>query len=406
MVQYEHIGTDPTPGDHVVTGSLADGLTGGHETLERVKFLLESVNEGEWFGETAIAFRSMLHDDFRPKVVDAEGAFRKAASALETWATHLAAFRRDADSLDRRLCEAKAARDAAQVAYHNVPDGSRPPDDATEAEQQQYEQNERERGSARETLEGAEQGVASIWEEIHQLVRDYDAASKALLDEFDTAAAMAPDDPAWYERAIDWVGDRFEDLGDWVSDIGDMILEWAAENAGLLNLISNILNVVALVTGILALLPIPGVQVLGLISLAATAGSTLATYLSAAGQAGSWEGGFTPSVVVGIVATALGVGALGATFKATAAAATTAGRAAPTFGQFVMGQGHQIPGFFSLAAKGGSIESAAELGWRSVDVMFDQGMWFGTTPMGLGMMGWDTKNDTNGTFDNQKGVTQ
>ncbi|GAB2498543.1 hypothetical protein GCM10027063_42620 [Promicromonospora xylanilytica] len=406
MVQYEHIGTDPTPGDHVVTGSLADGLTGGHETLERVKFLLESVNEGEWFGETAIAFRSMLADDFRPKVADAEGAFRKAASALETWATHLESFRRDADSLDRRLGEAMAARDAAQAAYHNIPDGSRPPDDATEAEQQRYEQNERDRGNARETLEGAEQGVAGIWEEIHQLVREYDAASKTLLDEFDTAAAMAPDDPAWYERAIDWVGDRFEDLGDWVADIGDMILEWAAENAGLLNLISNILNVVALVTGILALLPIPGVQVLGLISLAATAGSTLASYLSAAGQAGSWADGFTPSVVVGIIATALGVGALGATFKATAAAATTAGRAAPTFGQFILGQGHQIPGFFSLAAKGGSIESVAELGWRSVDLMFDQGMWFGTTPIGLGMMGWDTKNDKNGTYDNQKGVTQ
>lgn len=406
MVQYEHIGADPTPGDHVVTGHLADGLTGGHETLERVKFLLESVNEGEWHGDTAIAFRSMLHDDFRPKVSDAEGAFRKAATALESWATHLQTFRNDANSLDRRLGEAKAAQQNAQSAYHNVPDGPRPPDDATDAEQQQYEDNERDRGQARENLEGAQQVVDGIWREIEQLVRDYDAASKTLLGEFDTAAAMAPDDPAWYEKAIDWVGDKFEDLGDWVADIGDLILEWAAENAGLLNLISNILNVVALVTGILALLPIPGVQVLGLISLAATAGSTLATYLSAAGQAGSWKGGFTPSVVVGILATALGVGALGATFKATASAATAAGKAAPTFGQFVLGQGHQIPGIFTLAAKGGTIESTAELGWRSVDVMFDQGMWFGTTPIGLGMMGWDTANDTNGTYDNQKGVTR
>jgi hypothetical protein len=406
MVHYEHIGSDPTPGDHAVTGNLADGLTGGHETLERVKFLLESVNEGEWFGETAIAFRAMLHDDFRPKVADAEGAFRKASSALETWATKLESFRRDADSLDRRLGEAKAAQQAAQAAYYNVPGGPPPPDDATEAEHQRYEENERNRGQARERLESAEQSVNGIWTEIEALVREYDAASAALLSEFDTAAAMAPDDPAWYERAIDWVGDRFEDLGDWAADLGDMILEWAAENAGLLNLISNILNVVALVTGILALLPIPGVQVLGLISLAATAGSTLASYLSAAGQAGSWKGGFTPSVVVGILATALGVGALSATFKATAAAATTAGRTAPTFGQFVLGQGHQIPGMFTLAAKGGTIESTAELGWRAVDVMFDQGMWFGTTPIGLGMMGWDTKNDKNGTYDNQKGVTR
>lgn len=406
MVQYEHIGSDPTPGDHVVTGSLADGLTSGHETLERVKFLLESVNDGEWFGETAIAFRSMLHDDFRPKVVDAEGAFQKAASALETWATKLASFRRDADTLDRRLGEAKAARDAAQSAYYNLPDSPRPPDDATDAEQRQYEDNERDRGQARETLDAAEQSVDGIWREIEELVREYDGASRNLLDEFDTAAAMAPDDPAWYEKAIDWVGDKFEDLGDLVADLGDMILEWAAENAGLLNLISNILNVVALVTGILALLPIPGVQVLGLISLAATAGSTLASYLSAAGQAGSWKGGFTPSVIVGIVATALGVGALGATFKATTAAATTAGRAAPTFGQFVLGRGHQIPGIFTLASKGGTIESTAELGWRAVDVMFDQGMWFGTTPIGLSMMGWDTKNDKNGTYDNQKGVTR
>lgn len=406
MVQYEHIGYDPAPGDHTLTGSLATGLTGGHETLERVTFLLESVNEGEWFGETAIAFRSMLHDDFRPKVSEAEGAFRKAAGALETWATKLSTFRTDANDLDRRLGEAKAARDAAERRYHGFEDLPRPDDDATDAEHQRYEQNARERGQAREALDSAQQHVDGVWREIEQLVRSYDAASRTLLDEFDTAAAMAPDDPSWWDKAVDWVGDRFEDLGDWVSDIGDMILEWAAENAGLLNLISNILNVVALVTGILALLPIPGAQVLGLVSLAATAGSTLASYLSAAGQAGSWKGGFTPSVVVGIVATALGVGALGATFKATAAAATTAGKAAPTFGQFLLGQGHQIPGFFSLAAKGGTIDSVAEMGWRSLDIMLDQGQWFGTTPIGLGMMGWDTENDTNGTFDNQKGVTR
>src|SRR5690606_4917568 len=205
MVQYEHIGYDPAPGDHTVTGSLATGLTGGHETLERVTFLLASVNECEWFGEPAIAFRSMLHDDFRPKVSEAEGAFRKAAGALETWATKLSTFRTDANDLDRRLGEAKAARDAAERRYHGSEDLPRPDDDATDAEHQRYEQNARERGQAREALDSAQQHVDGVWREIEQLVRSYDAASRTLLDEFDTAAAMAPDDPSWWDKAVDWV---------------------------------------------------------------------------------------------------------------------------------------------------------------------------------------------------------
>ncbi|MCA5891733.1 hypothetical protein LEP48_14600 [Isoptericola sp. NEAU-Y5] len=387
MVHYEHIGYDPAPGDHVVTGSLANGLTGGHETLERVKFLLGSVDEGEWVGEVAVAFRSMLHDDFEPKVIEAEEAFRTAASALETWATKLESYRDRANTLNHELGEAKAALSSAESNLYGMPEGRRPEEDAPQHEWDQYQDDERARGVAEEARADAQGVVDGVWTRIETLVEQYGAASRALLGKFETAAAMAPDDPSWWDRAVDWVGDRFEDIGDAFADLGDMILEWAAENAGLLDLISDIMGVVSLVAGIISLLPIPGAQVFALVSVLASGIGTLAAYLSAAGQAGSFSGGFTPGVIMGMVATALGAGGLTATFRAVAASATAAGRTAPTFLQFMnpaskVGQAatSAFPGFFTLAAKGGSIDSVAELGWRTADIMFDQGIFLVAEP--------------------------
>lgn len=400
MVQYEHIGHDPAPGDHRVTGVLSTGLTGGHETLERVKFLLGSVDEGEWVGEAAVAFRSMLHDDFEPKVVEAEEAFRVAAGALATWADDLERFRDEADSLDRRLGEAKGVLSAAQSSYHGLPDLPRPDDDAPQDRWDTYRDNQRSRGQAHDDMVDAQAAVDRIWEEIRQLAESYDGAAARLLDRFETAAAMAPDDPSWWDRAVDWVGDRWEDIGDFVNDIGDYILEWAAEHAGFLNTLSNWLSIGSMILGFASLIPGPWSPALAALSVALGAASTLAGYLSAAGQAGSWSEGFTPGVVAGMVGTALGLGALGATFRATAAAATTACRTAPTFAQFMnpfsstgRAAAEVLPGFFTLAAKGGTIESVTELGWRSVDIMFDQGTWLGTNPIGVLNMGWDVERD-------------
>jgi hypothetical protein len=387
MVHYEHIGYDPAPGDHDVTGSLATGLSSGHDTLARVKFLLGSVDEGEWVGETAIAFRSMLHDGFEPKVVEAEAAFRKAATALETWAGHLESYRGRADTLNRELGEAKAALSSAESNLYSMPEGRRPEDDAPQHEWDDYQDDERARGTAQGAVDDAQAVVDGVWSRITTLVEEYGAASRTLLADFDTAAAMAPDDPSWFDQAVDALGDFGEWVGDAFADLGDMILEWAAENAGLLDLVSDIMGVVALVAGIVSLLPIPGAQVFALVSVAASGVGTLAAYLSAAGQAGSFAGGFTPGVIMGMVGTALGVGGLTATFKAVTASASAAGRVVPTFGQFMnpassVGRAATgaFPGFFTMAARGGSIDSVAELGWRSADIMFDQGIFLVAEP--------------------------
>jgi len=405
MAHYAHIGYDPTPGDHVVTRHLADGLNGGHETLERVRFLLGSVDEGEWVGEAAIAFRSMMHDDFEPKVAEAQDAFQVAAGALDTWATKLGAYREQADTLDRELGEATQARDAAERTYHSRPEGRRPEDDAPEHEWDEYRGDERARDQAHEDLVTAQGVVDGIWERIHDLVQRYQSASSTLVDKFGTAAAMAPDDPHWWEKAVDWMGDRWEDVTDAVAAIGDYILEWSAEHAGFLNALSNVLSIGSMILGFASLIPGPWSPALAALSVAFGAGSTLAGYLSAAGQAGSWSGGFTPGVIAGMVGTALGVGALGATFRATASAATTAGRVAPTFAQFMnpasatgRAAAETLPGFFTLAAKGGEIGSVAELGWRSVDLAFDQATWFVTNPIGVLTMGWSVDNDGDGAL--------
>ncbi|AEG42918.1 hypothetical protein [Isoptericola variabilis] len=400
MAHYEHIGYDPVPGDHTVTSSLSAGLTGGHETLERVKFLLGSVDEGEWVGEAAIAFRSMLHDDFEPKVTEAEEAFRVAAGALDTWAGDLHTFRDEADRLDRELGTARAVLADAERSWYGMPDVARPDDDAPQQQWDAYEDHERARARAQENLADAQAAVDAVWVSIRELASRYDGAARRLLDRFDTAAAMAPDDPSWWDRAVDWMGDRWEDVTDLVADIGDYILEWAAEHAGFLNTLSNWLSIGSMILGFASLIPGPWSPALAALSVALGAASTLAGYLSAAGQAGSWSEGFTPGVVAGMVGTALGIGALGATFRATAAAATTAGRTAPTFAQFMnplsptgRAAAEVLPGFFTLAARGGSIDSVAEFGWRSVDVMFDQGTWFGTNPIGVLNMGWDVERD-------------
>ncbi|WP_166844462.1 putative T7SS-secreted protein [Isoptericola sp. BMS4] len=402
MVHYEHIGYDPAPGNHEVTGGLAAGLTSGHETLERVRFLLGSVDEGEWVGETAIAFRSMLHDGFEPKVIEAEDAFRRAADALETWAGDLRTFRDRADALNRELGEAKEALGAAESNYYGMPEAPRPQDDAPAHAWDDYQEGERARLVAQESMDDAQGVVNGVWDQIRLLVEEYGAASRALLGAFETAAAMAPDDPSLFERAVDWVGDELEDVGDLFAEVGDLLLEWAAENAGFLNELSNWLSLGSMVFGFASLIPGPWSPFLAGLSVGLGVASTLSGFLAAAGEGGSWSAGFTPGVIAGAIGTALGAGAVFATFRAVSASATAAGRVAPTFGQFMNPLSEAgrtataaFPGFFSMAARGTAIETTAELGWRALDVTFDQATWFVTNPIGVFNMAWDVEGSPN-----------
>ncbi|GAA4712324.1 hypothetical protein APR04_004380 [Promicromonospora umidemergens] len=414
MAHYEHIGYDPTPGEHEVVGGMSDDLTAGHETIRRIHFLLSNINEGEWAGSVAMAFRSTMSDDFAPKVSEVEKAFEQAATALATWAGKLSHFRTDADGLNHRLGVAKAELEAARSSYYGAEDPTRPGDDATEAEQDEYQADQRSRQQTAENMSSAQGVVDGIWSEIEVLVGSYATAAQALLSAFETAAALAPDDPSWWDKAVDWAGDQVDAIKDGFAAIGDIILEWAAEHAGLLNSLSNILSIGSMIAGFASLIPGPWSPFLAGLSVGLGAASTLAGFLSAAGQGGSWSAGLTPGVIVGAIGTALGAGAVFATFRGVASAATAAGRVAPTFGQFMNPMSRvgtsavaAFPGFFSMAARGGTIATTAELGWRALDVTIDQATWIVTNPLGVMNMGWSVERDGDGallanTLENQE----
>ncbi|MFD2027407.1 hypothetical protein [Promicromonospora aerolata] len=60
-----------------------------------------------------------------------------------------------------------------------------------------------------------------------------------------------------------------------------------------------------------------------------------------------------------------------------------------------------------MAARGGSIATTAELGWRALDVTIDQATWIVTNPLGAMNMGWNVKRDGDGallanTLENQE----
>lgn len=346
--QYSYLGADPAPGDSAQVASLATQMTTAATSLANVLTVLEASAEGEWKGETAIAFRAMMRDDFTPKVQTAKTSFSGAGTALDSWATSLSGFRTRADELDTRLMNAQNTLETRQQRVSTLQNSSEPAED-----------HDTLLDTAEDRVTSAQAAVQSVWDDVAALVEDYRSAAEEVTSQLNTSSAYAPNEPGWFDSVIDGIKGMAEFVANTIKDAADWALEWAAEHAEFLKALGDVFSVLSAICGLLSFIPIlaPFTGPLA-VGLALAAAGT--QYLAAAGKAGSWTEGFkNPDMWFSLAGAAMGAGAIFSTYRAATAAGTTA---------------RNMPGLFGLmrSSNVGYSMKGSEMAWRSADVLLDQ----------------------------------
>ncbi|AWW39314.1 MULTISPECIES: putative T7SS-secreted protein [Streptomyces] len=196
---YPHLGFNPVPGDTETVRTLHKKLSGCAKVLSDTHGLVTKLLDGSyWKGDAAVAFREQLDDGPLPtNLKNAAHSLRKAAKQLNHWEGELDEFQRRAKKLEE---EARDAQDAVDRAEGRA---SKPDDaDAAEAVEEAEAELERIRGRARRLAEEHE-GRAR-----HRAAKIRDATEK-----------LAPQEPGWFDEALDWLWENLPDILSFVAGV-------------------------------------------------------------------------------------------------------------------------------------------------------------------------------------------
>ncbi len=288
-VPYPNLGFDPCPGDLPGYQALAAYAARSATTLGDAVRTLSSAGSQDWRGQAADAFRTHLDTDMIPLVRKATESVATAAAALRGWAVTLASLQDEAGALDRQAAPwreqiAATLRAAGLPAATSVT----PPYPASVTPAQGLR------------LQDASTALAAIIAKADDLHTQYLAAVQRAGSQLQEASNMAPQPPGlfaslWHDAVSGWDG-LVRDASEFVHD------------KALLEFISGVANVVAVVAGLLALVP-----PLSAIFLPVAIGAAVVATLSDAALAGFDHGSW---VAVGLDAAATVAG--GGWFKAAA----------------------------------------------------------------------------------------
>lgn len=338
---FPALGFDPSPGDTYAVGQIVTSLKNVHDAMTEIADVLHGVDDGDWRGDAAIAFRDLLDDDVRPKVDKTVTAFDGAHHAISTWSNALSGYQERARYYEQKAAEAQADADSARARLDHLPDAPPPgaPAPETPAERDRLddaaEDRQRAVGDQQDALAEVERyrGYARRMHD-DEYLPDARTAAARLGDAID----IAPSEPGWFSRAMDSLGDFFDAIGDVIADLGDIIVDALHSLAPLLQAIGDIAGLLAGVLGVLSL--IPGLQFLALPALV-LAGVALVTHYGArVGETGSFTEPFTePQFWLDVASVALGAGglAIGAKMSKLAVAARGSAATPPTFFKLVQG---------------------------------------------------------------------
>lgn len=339
---YPTLGFDPAPGDVDAVSSISGTLRNVYDAMNEISNVLHGADDGEWRGDASRAFRDLLDDDVRPKVDKAVGAFDLAYHALSTWSTSLDGYQTRAANYEKWAKEAQDEADAAQAALGDLPPKPAPgaPAPTDKADRDKQEDDEASRTSHSKALSAANEAVEKYRGYARTMLHDeYEPEGKVHADKLKDAIDIAPEEPGWFSKAIDSIGDFVDFLGDALADLGDLIIEGLQYLAPLLQAIGDIAGLLSGILGLLSLIPFLA-PFCGPAALA-LAGVALAThFLARVGETGSFLKPFTEvQFYLDAASVVLGVGglAIGAKMSKLAIAARGTGATAPTFFKLVQG---------------------------------------------------------------------
>ncbi len=274
---FPALGFDPAPGDPGAVRGLARTITLLAGEVGAAAGTLSGAGSDDWTGLHADAFRAHLHQDVVPLVRTAATSFGRAAAALGTWGRLLEGFAAEAMILER---QARAAQQDAQAAAASLAAFTAAHGPASPAGPLLTPAQLRQQASLQDAASRAGSGVAAIRRQAQELNTRYLAAATRVAGELTLAGDMAP-------RAPGLLASLRHDIAAGWDDARDAAGDWVRDHAALLQFISGVLNLVATVSALLALIP-PLSFIFGFIAIAAAGAATLDDTLTAMFAHGSW----------------------------------------------------------------------------------------------------------------------
>ncbi|MFE2536214.1 putative T7SS-secreted protein [Streptomyces sp. NPDC059371] len=215
---YPHLGFNPVPGSTETVSGLRKKLTECAKVLEETHGLVTRLMDGSyWKGDAAVAFREQLDGGPLPlNLKNAAHSIRKAAGQLDRWEGELDDFQRRAKRLEQDAKDAQAALDRAKGHATNVGDS---PD--LEGKGAAHDEARKALTKANTAVDDAEDALRRIRGTARELAEEHEHRARLRAGKIrDATKRLAPQEPGWFDSALDWV---IENLPDILSTLGAVI---------------------------------------------------------------------------------------------------------------------------------------------------------------------------------------
>lgn len=336
---FPALGFVPCPGDHTAVDHVADSIRATADALGEIKLVLQGASKGDWRGKTAIAFRELLDDDFRPKIEDAFDSFDKAKHVIQAWSKYMEDQQKKARGLEQEAAEAKAA-----AAKSKDKDGS--------------ETGKKSSGGSGDDTDPVE----GVRKRARSLQSVYEEEGRNSAKQLQKAIDIAPNEPGFWDKLGDAIGNALDAIADAAAWLHDQAIEVLGKLAPLLKVIGDVAGLLSAVTGLLAL--IPGLQFLGAASLILAGVALGAHYLSAVGTTGSFGKALLTKDVI-MDAAGFGLGKVAAKIGEGVLIAARASGAPTRMVPQLLGPAQELPmGYFQLATSSYAM-GQTEFLWRT-----------------------------------------
>jgi hypothetical protein len=214
---YPHLGFNPVPGSTETVRALRKKLSGCAEVLQDTHDLVTRLLDGSyWKGDAAVAFREQLEDGPLPSnLKNAAQSLRKAAKQLGRWEGELDDFQGRARQLER---SAKDAQDVVDSAKGRAAKAGADPDLDKKGDDRDTARKALDRANA--AVEEAEAELERIRTRARRLAEEHESKAKHRAAKIrDATEELAPQEPGWFDEALDWLGENLPDILSFVAGV-------------------------------------------------------------------------------------------------------------------------------------------------------------------------------------------
>ncbi|MFC7816304.1 putative T7SS-secreted protein [Streptomyces sp. NPDC057367] len=249
---YPHLGFNPVPGDTETVRGLRKKLSGCAKVLQDTHDTVTKLLDGSyWQGDAAVAFREQLDGGPLPlNLKNAAHSIRKAATQLSRWEGELDDFQRRAKRLEEDAKEARAAVDRARGLADEAGE-----DPGLKAGGADREAAQKALTRANGDLDDAETELRKIIGKAKSLAEEHEEKAGYRAGKIrDATEKLAPQEPGWFDEALDWLGDNLPDILSFTAGLIGVValllsgpLGWGLATAAALMLTASGLSITALV---------------------------------------------------------------------------------------------------------------------------------------------------------------